>query len=46
MCVGLASDLLGRYKTLHGDAVLIVIALNFPRELNMLEEFSSLLILS
>ncbi|XP_023729818.1 uncharacterized protein LOC111877530 [Lactuca sativa] len=36
----LACDLLGRYKTLHGDAVLMAIFLNFPRELNMLEEFS------
>ncbi|KAL7592495.1 hypothetical protein Lser_V15G32881 [Lactuca serriola] len=36
----LVCDLLGRYKTLHGDAVLMAIALNFPRELNMLEEFS------
>ncbi|CAI9293213.1 unnamed protein product [Lactuca saligna] len=36
----LACDLLGRYKTLHGDTVLMAIALNFPRELNMLEEFS------
>ncbi|CAH1448927.1 unnamed protein product [Lactuca virosa] len=36
----LACDLLGRYKTLHGDAVLMAITLNFPTELNMLEEFS------
>ncbi|KAI3674753.1 hypothetical protein L2E82_51979 [Cichorium intybus] len=36
----LAFDLLKRYKTLHSDAVLMAIALNFPRELNMLEEFS------
>ncbi|KAI3495772.1 hypothetical protein L1887_38118 [Cichorium endivia] len=34
----LASDLLKRYKTLHSDAVLMAIALNFPRKL---EGFSS-----
>ncbi|KAL4563848.1 hypothetical protein LXL04_027896 [Taraxacum kok-saghyz] len=36
----LALDLLPRYKTLDSDAVLMAIALNFPRELTMLEEFS------
>ncbi|KAI3495776.1 hypothetical protein L1887_38122 [Cichorium endivia] len=35
----LALNLLERYKTLHSDAVLMAIALSFPRELNMLEEF-------
>ncbi|KAL4563845.1 hypothetical protein LXL04_027893 [Taraxacum kok-saghyz] len=37
----LAFDLLERYITLNSDAVLMAIALNFPRELTMLEEFSS-----
>ncbi|KAL4568170.1 hypothetical protein LXL04_023776 [Taraxacum kok-saghyz] len=36
----LAFHLLQRYNTLDSDAVLMAIALNFPRELTMLEEFS------